>query len=39
MLKAIEFLRHADLQSKGIAPGGTSEADILREFSVKMLSI
>ncbi len=39
MLKVIEFLRQADLQSKGVIPGGHSEADILRELSVKMLSL
>ncbi len=39
LVQAIELLRQADLQSKGIIAGGATEADILRELSVKMLAL
>jgi DNA polymerase III subunit delta len=37
VIQAIHFLRQADLQTKGIAPGGDSEAEILKELIFKLI--
>jgi DNA polymerase-3 subunit delta len=37
VIQAIHYIRQADLQVKGIAPGGDSEAEILKELIFKII--